>query len=495
MMIGQRMGPSSDKGPKTRLRLSNGATGLNDLQILFDNAVKHQSAGRFAEAINIYNSILALEPNLPEVYSNVGALLATVGRLEDAQLAYQRAISLKPGFAEAYHNLSMALKDLGRLTEACQYAERAIQLAPKEASYYRNLATLRPFVTEDPYLVGLEALAKEVSLGVQDQIHMHFTLAKAYEDIGLFERAFQQLLAGNANKRQRSGYDETSILGGISAVEAVFTPELIQARRGFGDPSQVPIFIVGMPRSGTTLIEQILASHPQVFGAGELRLLDQAVARIGKALPGMPPYPEMVPVMSGEHIRTLGTLYIHELLKLAPSATRITDKMPTNFFFAGLIHLALPNAIIINASRCSIDTCLSCFFTQFEGPQPFDDLAELGRYYRHYQSLMAHWRQVLPPGRILDVRYEDLVTDLNNAAQGIVAHCGLDWDARCLDFHLTKRAVRTPSATQVRKPIYKSSVGRWRKYKPFLAALLAELEPSINSVDDRARGANNKGMS
>ena len=183
--------------------------------------------------------------------------------------------------------------------------------------------------------------------------------------------------------------------------------------------------------------------------------------------------------MTAEQLRALGARYLGELTGRAPAALRVTDKMPSNFIFAGLIHLALPNATIVHVARDPIDTCLSCFSRQFtEGQGHTYDLAELGRYYARYRALMAHWRQVLPPGRILDVQYEDVVGDLEGAARRIVAHCGLGWDARCLDFHRTERTVRTASAAQVRRPIYRDSVARARRYAPFLGPLIAELTPA-----------------
>jgi hypothetical protein len=246
-----------------------------------------------------------------------------------------------------------------------------------------------------------------------------------------------------------------------------------------GDPSSVPVFIVGMARSGTTLIEQILASHPAVFGAGELMLFEQVVNAVGKMMPGAPRFPEMASALRAEHFRSLGRRYLEELLPRAPAASRIVDKMPANFHFAGLIHLALPNATIIHAVRDPLDTCVSCFSVNFTYAQSHTfDLAELGRYYRRYRALMAHWHDVLPSGCVIDVHYEELVGDLEGVARRIVAACGLDWDPRCLDFHRTKRPIRTTSAVQVRRPIYSSSIGRWRRYEKFLGPLVAELDPA-----------------
>ena len=216
-----------------------------------------------------------------------------------------------------------------------------------------------------------------------------------------------------------------------------------------------------MPRSGTTLIEQILASHRQVFGAGELPTLYETVAGFHAEGGGGLRYPDILAHCRTRDLQALGARYVADIAPLAPQAARIVNKMPSNFLFAGLIHLALPNARIVHAVRDPLDTCLSCFSKLFvAGQAQTYELAELGRYYRHYQDLMTHWRMVLSPGRILDVRYEDVVADLEGEARRIIAHCGLDWDARCLDFHRTARPVRTASAAQVRQPIYGSAVGR-----------------------------------
>jgi hypothetical protein len=269
-------------------------------------------------------------------------------------------------------------------------------------------------------------------------------------------------------------------LGELDRAQQVFSPGFMRAARGTGEPSAKPIFIVGMPRSGTSLVEQILASHPLVVGGGELKLFERAMDDIRSAMPETCRYPELALQMSDEHFQELGGRYLAAIGRLAPAASHITDKMPTNFVFAGLIHLALPNATIIHAVRDPVDTCISCFSKLFtEGNFQTYDLAELGRYCRHYQDLMAHWHQVLPAGRILDVVYEDTVADLEGTARRILAHCGLPWDERCLDFHSTERVVRTSSAAQVRKPIYASSVGRRGAYRAMLGPLLAELSPRI----------------
>lgn len=431
---------------KSKLRASTAPISANpgDVTWLSGAAEAQFRAGRFAEAIALCKTILTIRPNLPEVYNNIGSAYSQLGQADEAERAYRRALALRPGFIAARRNLSVLLEEAGRLTEARRLADQALRMA---------LAT-------DATL-----------LSVDDRIEMHFALAKVHEDAGRFEQAFQQLAAGNALKRRQMSYDEAATLGAFERARRMFSAEFMDAHSGCGDPSPLPIFILGMPRSGTTLVEQILASHPQVFGAGELPLLAQAVA--GMQNLGSNP---REPALTSGHLRELSARYLHELAARAPEAARITDKMPHNFRFVGLIHLALPNAAIVHTVRDPVDTCLSNFASLFSNGHPHSyDLAELGRYYQGYAELMAHWRRVLPPGRMLDVRYEDIVADLEGAARRILAHCGLEWDPRCLDFHRTERPVRTNSAAQVRQPLYKNSVQRWRRYQPFLKPLLDEL--------------------
>lgn len=436
-----------------------------------------KSLGQPEEAEPMLRRSLALNPANADAHSVLGTVLQDLGKAGAAEAAFRQAIALRPDFAGAYNNLGLALKECGRIEEAREAAERAVRLAPRRLSFYGNLADVRRFAAGDPFVAALEKMAEHpAEIAIEDRIHLHFALAKASEDMGRHADAFRHLLTGNALKRQTIAYDEAALLGGMARVRQVFTSERLRSLEGLGEPSRLPVFVIGMPRSGTTLIEQILASHPAVHGAGELRLFDQAAAAIRNTMPGAPDYPEMTQAMRGEQVRALGSLYAGALQSRAPDATHIVDKMPSNFMFAGLIHLALPNAVIIHALRDPLDTCMSCFSKHFIDGQWFAyDLAELGRYYRHYQALIAHWHRVLPAGRMLDIRYEDTVADLEGTARRLIAHCGLPWDPRCIDFHLTARPVRTASASQVRKPIYTSSVGRWHAYERFLAPLLQEL--------------------
>jgi Tfp pilus assembly protein PilF len=436
------------------------------------NALQQQ--GKAAEAEAAYRQSIALDAKLAEPHYNLGTLLLGQDRLVEVEMAYRRAIAINPDFADAHNNLGLTLKFLGRFADARRSVERALQLAPKDASCLFNLAELKHFDLGDQNLATLQGLAQSAeALPVKKQIDLHFALAKAYEDLDRPRSTMQHLLAGNALMRARIHYDESATLRELDRIAEIFTPQLMQAfaGAGAGEPSPLPVFIIGMPRSGTSLIEQILASHPQVFGGGELPTLNSIT--LGEFVGCSSPFPDVMAKISPHDLRRAGARYVAEIARLAPDAARITDKMPSNFRLAGLIALALPNARIIHAVRDPLDTCFSCFSKLFAaGQYQTYDLPELARYYRHYESLMDHWRRVLPPGRILDVRYEDVVADLEVQARRVVAHCGLAWDDRCLAFHDTDRPVHTASAVQVRQPIYQSAIGRAQRFRQFLQPLL-----------------------
>jgi hypothetical protein len=317
----------------------------------------------------------------------------------------------------------------------------------------------------------MEALFAEASAD-DDRIPLAFALGKAWLDAGEAERAFDRLDAGNRWKRASFDYAVEADVALFERIASAFSADVVAADGGYdGD---LPVFVIGMPRSGTTLVEQILASHPDVHGAGELGVLEGV---IGDAV-GADGFPERAAALSAAQAQAVGRAYADNVGRYAQGRKRVVDKMPSNFRYAGLIHRILPKARIIHCRRDPRDTGLSCYSKLFTGAQPFAyDLAELGRYHRAYERLMDHWRAVLPPECFLEVDYEDVVGDLEAQARRLAAFCGLDWNAACLDFHTTARAVRTASAAQVRKPIYTGSVGRWKAYtlrlKPLLDALTA----------------------
>jgi len=373
-----------------------------------------------------------------------------------------------------------ALKELGQLQEAQKAYLEALRLDPNVTGVYANLAELKTFKPDDPHLTAMERLAvQKEELSKFDRTELDFALGKAYADLKDYGRSFKHLLVGNARKRATISYEETSALALFDRIEAVFTRELIAANSGGGDVSPMPIFVLGMPRSGTTLVEQILASHPMVYGAGELQTFKDATPSVRGPGGNVIPFPEFVPALDASALRQIGARYVALVREFAAKSKgaqseRVTDKMPSNYYFAGLIHLALPNAKIVHTTRDPIDTCISCFSKLFTMEQNHTyDLGELGRYYKRYEQLMEHWHRVLPPGRILNVRYEDVVADLESQVRRVIAYCGLPWDDRCLSFYKTDRPVRTGS--EVRQPIYNSAVGRWRVYEEHLGPLLSAL--------------------
>lgn len=468
-----------------------------------------RGAGRFAEAEASYRRALAIKPAEAGLMFNLSLALEEQGRTEEARALVEAAMdaarrmlasapdnagaanvlglacvalrrqeeaveafklaTAKPGHVEAWVNLGNTLRELGRADEALAAFERAHDLAPRAGAPLLGLAQAKAFKSEsDRRLTALEAAARDASLPASERLQAHFALGKAYDDLGRADDAFAQMRAGNVLRRQDLSYDEARALGLFERIKSTFDSDIVAHRRAESKDA-TPIFVIGMPRSGTTLVEQIIASHPLVGAAGEISALNDAVRTLGG-------FPESVRDASEESLARVGEHYVGRLRSYAPDKAHITDKAPSNFYLIGLIALALPQAKIVHVTRDPVDTCLSCYSKLFTRGQDYSyDLAELGRYYRAYNDLMRHWRDVLPEGRILEVRYEDVVGDIESQARRLLAYCALDWDERALAFHQNERAVSTASASQVRQPIYARSVARWRQYEAHLQPLLEAL--------------------
>ncbi len=425
--------------------------------------------GRHDEALSHYTVALDAAPNHAAAHCHASLALEILNRPQDALNHAERSVEIAPESAEAQFALGQILVIQGRLAPAKVALRRALQLAPFAPAYYRAFGEWFGFGDDPDALAALFALAQQADERPDgDRLHLFFALHKALEDQGRSEEALDYLIAANAIQRRRAPYEEADALGLMARIRAAFGPERLAVLEGAGEPSRTPIFIVGMPRSGTTLVEQILAAHPDVVAGGELTFLsDVVLGDLGAAGPH---------ALDPARLKLMGRRYVARLSQIAPAAVRITDKMPGNFVLIGMIRLMLPHAHIIHVRRDPLDTCLSCFSKLFPRGQPFaNDLGELGRYYRGYRSLMAHWRRVLPAGVLLEVDYEDLVKDFQPQAARILAHCGLAWSDACLAFDKAERPVRTASAAQVRQPIYTSSIGRALRYgdrlKPLLEAL------------------------
>ncbi|MCW6509145.1 tetratricopeptide repeat-containing sulfotransferase family protein [Lichenifustis flavocetrariae] len=432
---------------------------------------------RLDEALASCDRAIALVPTLADAHNFRGNALKSLGRPTEALMAFDTALTLKPNDSSTLANKSILLTELGRLQEGLATIEGAVRNDPKNARLLYVLSQYKRFTPSDAALIEtMTQVTSEATRCAQDRIEAGFALGKVLADTGAKELSFRHFRDANSLKRRETAYDEGSALSMFDRIRSVFDRDFVEDAAGCGDPSHLPVFILGMPRSGSTLVEQILAAHPDVHAAGETGAFQASVATLGGGETRCVDEPEMASRMSRSAFARIGATYAAHLQEIAPEALRVTNKLPDNFRLAGLIHLALPKARIIHTRRDPIDTCVSCFSTLFFGHQPFTyDLAELGRYYRAYEALMAHWRAVLPPDTILDVEYEDVVDDLEGQARRIIAHCGLAWDPGCLNFTEGRHAVSTASATQVRQKIYRSSVGRWRAYEASLQPLLKAL--------------------
>lgn len=433
--------------------------------------------GRDADAVAAFGTATALRPDYLDAHVQCGKALLQAGKPGEAIPCFERALALAPGNADLHANLATALLMDGREEEAAARFEQALQIDPRCVLAHYNRSGLKTFRPGDPEIGQMERLVGEPDTGQPDRLQLHFALGKAWMDVGDADRAFAHLDAGNRIKRGTVDFDIDAEIGRMEAIAAAFSPEVMTRLAGGGSDSELPVFVVGMPRSGSTLVEQILASHPEVAAAGEIAAAKEMLQRLRRPDGRIAPFPAVVAELSPAVIADLARLYLLIMTPLAHGRPRLVDKLLDNYMLLGLIHLCLPHARIIHCRRDPLDTCLSCYATLFGAGQPFTyDLAELGRYWRAYDRMMAHWRALLPTDRFIEVRYEDLVADLDGEARRLVAHCGLEWNDACLEFYRTRRPVASASTSQVRRPIYGSSVGRWKRYRNHIGPLLEALQ-------------------
>jgi tetratricopeptide (TPR) repeat protein len=447
------------------------------VQRAVDLGVEHHSAGNLDQAEIIYQRILEAHPNQPIALNLLGLIAHQRGQYERAVKLITKALAVKPDYAEARNNLGNAFRNLGRLDEALTSYRTAISIDPEYAQAHRHLSRTKDFSEpSDPDLEAMEAAYAAPGASDEQKTHLAFGLGKACEDLKQFDKSFDYYATGNAIRNASFNYDEEEAKRSFATLEAVFTKEFFARHQGSGSTDATPLFVLGMPRTGTTLVEQILASHADVFGAGELHDLDRIIKQhFGQiAEPG---FTEAIENAALDIYHDAGEAYLSCLKTHADGDKFITDKMPGNFQWIGMIKLMIPNAKVIHCRRNPMDTCLSIFKNYFsmEGLPYAYDLGQLGSYYRLYENLMDHWYEVLP-GFIHEIKYENVVADQQRETAGLLNFCNLEWDDACLTFYNTNRAVSTASAAQVRKPIYGDSVERWRKYEKQLAPLIKALK-------------------
>jgi tetratricopeptide (TPR) repeat protein len=432
-----------------------------------------QAIGKLEQAIVHGRQAVALAPEDAGHHNNLASALQGHGEWREAQAEYERAIALKPDLADAHAGLAALHVDLGDFDAARTEVERALAAQPNHAAAWATIPSLRKMTTDDgDWLAQAQALLARDNppIATRGAIRLNFALGKYYDDTRQYDQAFAAYHQGNRLKRRTEGpFDRAGYSQFVDTVIRVYTAEFVNREWKGASPSELPVMIGGMPRSGTSLTEQIIASHPQAFGAGELFYWSQQSTRFKPAIHSG----QIPPAL----ITTFASGYEGHLRTFSPEALRIVDKMPNNFQWFGLFHLVFPHGRIIHTRRNPIDTCLSIYFQNFSTGYSYGtDLDDLAFYYREYLRLMDHWREVLPADRLLEIDYEELVDDQEGGSRRIIEFLGLPWNDRCLDFHKTERKVGTASNWQVRQKIYKTSKERWRNYEQHVGPLAALLE-------------------
>jgi tetratricopeptide (TPR) repeat protein len=456
--------------------------------------------GERRESLAYYSRAIELDASHAESHCNLGNALLDMQRHEEAALSYVAALRLKPDYAVAHLSLSMALRMQGRAAEAlrsCEAAlavdpnypealallgelkadrgqfadaqalfQKAISLDPAFPFAYFNVAMHRKMTSDDAAWLGSVETLLRKPLPLRHEISLRYALGKYHDDNRQFEQAFHHYRQANElTKRNGLVYDGAKLTLHVDQIIANFSAASIQGAQRYGHVSQSPVFIVGMPRSGTSLTEQILASHPSVFGAGEVVYWDGAYDSFRQRVRKGDAAADLIPGIAAD--------YLERLAKLSGGALRVVDKMPPNFMNLGLIHAAFPHARIVHMRRHPIDTCLSIYFQYFLNTHPYaNDLDNLLHYYREYSRIMDHWCRTLPAAALLEIPYESLTADQELWSRRLLDFVGLPWDPKCLDFHQTDRVVITASKWQVRQKIHTASSGRWKNYQKFVGSLM-----------------------
>jgi tetratricopeptide (TPR) repeat protein len=442
---------------------------------------------RSAEALREIEQALAAEPRNPGFRNLYAVILGRIGEFDRANEVYAGVLAEHPQQPKTWMSYGHALKAAGRQADSIAAYRKSIELTPELGEAWWSLANLKTFAFTDDEVAAMRRQLERNDLSADDRLHFEFTLGKALEDAGDYAGSFAHYAEGNRLRRAASRYDGSEVTSHVGRAKALFTPAFFAARAGWGSPAPDPIFIVGLPRAGSTLLEQILSSHPAVEGTMELPDVISIVRGLTErgARPDGPKYPEVLAGLGAGEFGGFGERYLASTrIQRRSDRPMFIDKMPNNWGHVGLIHLMLPNARIIDARRHPLACCFSNFKQHFARGQHFTySLEDIGAYYRDYVELMAHFDAVLP-GRIHRVFYERLVEDTESEVRRLLDYCGLPFDKRCLRFHENDRAVRTASSEQVRQPIYRDGIDHWRHFEPWLGPLERALGPVLDAYPD-----------
>jgi tetratricopeptide (TPR) repeat protein len=450
---------------KWRHRESRGAyvSESMSLKAALEKAMQLQLEGKLADAELIYTGILKDKPEQPDSIHLLGLIRSEQERDNEAVVLMERALELYPQASHFHHNIAGVYRRMGRLGDAEREFRAAIERKPDYGEAYQGLAEMVKFKADDPLIEMIQAQLEREELDDRLRSYFHFAAGKICDDVGQYKAAFKHYAQGNRLAKRK--FDSNGFRGQVKDALYVYNKGLQKLNAGAGLASEVPTFIIGMPRSGTTLIEQILASHSQVFGAGELNDMKAIAALASQASAFKVEYPNCIPGIPKAQYTLLGEEYLRRVRQIAgDKVTRIVDKHPLNFQYVGLIFSMFPNARIIHTVRNPLDTCLSCFFQNFSKGQDYSfDLKTLGHFYNDYRRLMEHWETIYPD-RIYTISYGDVVSNQKEETIKLLEFMGLEFEDSCIDFHKTQRKVNTASFLQVRMPIYSSSRRRWVNY-------------------------------
>jgi tetratricopeptide (TPR) repeat protein len=443
----------------------------------------------YDKALDAVQRAIDIDPGFAHSYVVRGNILTRAQRHEESLLAYQQALDVSPMNIGALTGMGHVLKTIGRQDEAIAAFRKCIQVNPGYGETYWSLANLKTFEFSPEEVQTMEKMVERKNLADEPRVNMLVSLGKHYENTKDFDRAFEYYQRGNDLRREHEIYDPVQTQVIHDRIIEVFSSEFFAERAGFGDSSPDPILIVGLPRSGSTLMEQILASHSMVEGTMELPDLGRTIGQVYRQSPAKTEYPEAVLNLDKSQVESLGRFYLESASRYRTDKLYFIDKMPNNFAAIGFLHLVLPNARVIDARRHPLDSCLGSYKQLFFKGQSFTyDQFELGHYYLDYRRIMDHWNVVLP-GKVLEVNYEELVADQENQTRRLLEYCGLPWEEGCLRFYETERAINTASSEQVRQPIYTGAVNFWRNYESHLGELIEILEPLLRELPEEDQPA------
>jgi tetratricopeptide (TPR) repeat protein len=433
----------------------------------------------YSQALAYLDKALAIDAVQPDTLNSRGLVLQSMYRYDDAIASFQAALAISANFAAALTNLGIVYMEINRTMDAADCFQRSLNINPNCVRTLYNQSLLTENQLADSGFDKLIKINRQTeSLFDEEKYLIHFALGRHYHQAGDFDSAFGHFAEGCRIKRASFNYCRQHMTQHVDSIIQAFDSDCFNNLKNTGHPSQQPIFILGVPRSGTTLIEQILVSHAQVSAGGEVAELLN-ITQLGI---GILQQEVTSRQLQASDIQSWATAYLEQLKMFKVTATHITDKTNDHFLAVGLIYLLFPSAKIIHVRRDPIDTCLSCYVTAFKDRHDYSyDLLDLAHYYLDYDRLMSHWRSMLPTDTLLEIRYEDLIADQTRVTGKLLEHCQLTWDDACLKFHQNPRPVRTASTLQVRRPLYNSSVQRWRAYEKYLGALLDVLAPVLNS--------------